>query len=535
MSATKHRSTIPRPPLLMAALAAGLLVGGCDDCGGAPTADGALPDGPAPEASLPGPDARPDLLPDVPPDAAAPLLIIDVKVESNPRSVLSCFVSWRTSEAASSQVEYWEVGAAVGHRVSLPGARINHRVLVFGMHAETAHQLQAISGAGARKARSATLEYTTGKLPLHVPRAELITLDRRRAQQGWTLMTLSAGTRGGGAVTMDPEFVPTAVMYDMEGRPVWYREHGLPRVGDARYFDGRVLVASMGSIHEPKYTAVEADLSGRVVWNGPRQPLDTVHRHHHHHFQRLARGTYLTLRNNVVRKVMGDVIVEMAAGHQQVWTWSSLDHIRPDMARWDGKTVHDYTHGNSLHHDRDQGVVYYNARHQDAVYKIDLATGKVLWKLGAGGDFAKDPAAKTPWFLKAHGVEVQPNGDVLLYDNGMKSRPFSRAVQYRLNEQQKTARIVWQYDGKPDQGWVTYYWGDADRLPNGNTLICAGTWAKKTPSRIFEVTPDRRRVWEIKLPKVKKSGYTIGAYNSQRLGAPLTSFARQAGAGDGGP
>ena len=506
------------------------LTSGCTGCGEPSTVDASKDHGPGLETGPPAPDGRPD----APPDAAAPLLITEVKVEGNPRSVLTCFLSWRTSVAASSSVEFWQQGAPVGQRVSLPGRRTAHRVLVFGMHQETGHGLQAVSGAGAQQARSAVQTYTTGALPLHVPAVELVTHDPRRAQQGWTLINLTAGSREGGAVTMDPEFVPTVVMYDMEGRPVWYREHGLPRIGDARYFDGRVLVQSMGSIHEPKVSAMEFDLSGAVVWTGPPQPEDTVHGHYHHDFQRLASGNYLALRNNVVRKVMGDHIVEMTPDHQEVWRWSSLDHIRPDMASWDGNTVHDYTHGNSLHADPDRGVVYYNARHQDAVYKIDVATGKVLWKLGAGGDFAKDPAAKVPWFLKAHAVELQANGNILLYDNGMTSRPFSRAVEYRLDEQKKTSRIAWQYDGAPQQTWQTLYWGDADRLSNGNTLITAGTWSRTTPSRIFEVTPDHRRVWEIKLPTVKKSGNTVGAYNSQRLQPPLVSFVRPAEKGDGG-
>ena len=505
-----------------------LTAAGCS-CGDPALTDGAPPDGPGAEAQVPVLDAAPD----APPDAAPPLTVSGVKVEPNPRSVLSCFVSWTTSEAASSSVELWEPGAALGRRVRTPGLRTSHRVLVFGMHAQTAITLQAVSAAGARWARSAELSFTTGELPLHLPLAELVRHDPRRTYRGWTLMTVTAGSRIG-QMKMDPQFVPTAVMYDMEGRPVWYHEHGLPRVGDARYFDGRVLVQSMGSIHEPKLIALEVDLAGRAVWTGPLQPLDTVHRHHHHHFQKLASGNYLGLRNNVVRKVMGDVIVEMTPDHQVVWTWSSLDHIRPDMAKWDGKTVHDYTHGNSLHPDPDRGVVYYNSRHQDAVYKIEVATGKVLWKLGAGGDFTADPAAKTPWFLKAHGVELQPDGNILLYDNGMHSRPFSRAVEYRLDEAKMTAHIAWQYDGAPDNGFLTVYWGDADRLPNGNTLITAGTLEEKTHSRIFEVTPEGRRVWEIKLPH-SKAGNTVGVYNSQRLRAPLETFARGAAKGDGGP
>ena len=156
-------------------------VAGCS-CGEPAHSDGALSDGPGAEAQLPTPDLRPDTV--APPDAAPPLTVSAVKVEPNPRSVLSCFVSWTTSEAATSAVERWEPGAGQGSRVGLPGLRTAHRVLVFGMHAQTGYTLQAVSSAGARRARSAELSFTTGKLPAHVPTAALVRHDRRRAFAG---------------------------------------------------------------------------------------------------------------------------------------------------------------------------------------------------------------------------------------------------------------------------------------------------------------------------------------------------------------
>ena len=500
--------------------------------------DTSQPDDAAPpETDATGPDLRPtpDLPQDIRADSLAPLVISQLKLEPNPHNVLSCFVSWRTNRAATSRVDFWRSGATGGlaRAVTSAGLHTTHRVLVIGMLAQTSYSLQAVSRSGGDPRRSAVKKYQTGKLPLHVVTAELVTHDPRATHAGWTLMSISAGSRAGGKVTMDPQFVPTAVIYDMQGRPVWYHEHGLPRVGDTRYFDGRVLAQSMGSIHEPKPAAVELDLAGRLVWQGPWQPRDTVHRHFHHHFEKLASGNYLALRNVLVRRLLGDEIVELTPDHQVIWSWNSFDHLKPQMWRWDGKGNFDYTHGNSLQLDADRDVLYYNARHQDAVFKIDRKTGKVLWRLGDGGDFKQDPAAKDPWFLKAHAVEVQPNGNVLLYDNGMTKRPFSRALEYRLDEQQMTATIAWQYRGTPDHGWQTLYWGDADRLPNGNTLICAGTWAATARSRIFEVTAGGRRVWEIKLPHVKQSGLTIGAYNAQRLRPPLTTV-RRSSTGDAG-
>ena len=496
-----------------------MLAGGCPSETVPETPDLAIPDLPPP------PDlAVPDQAPDAPPPPLS--LVGAVKVTDNPNSTLSCFVSFTTNIPALGFVEFQRAAdPSVQYRVDDKQPSIAHKVLVFGMRASLAHSLVA----GARSAsstpeqvRAPAVKYVTGALPAHLTSAEVVRSDPRRTEPGWTLMTLSAGDREDGKVTMDPDFRPTVVMFDMEGEPVWYRVHDLPRVGDARYIDGRVLVQSMGSISEPKLAALEFDLAGEMVWRGPLQPNNSVHGHFNHHFERLPDGNYLTLKNAFHRKVLGDVIVLMRPDHREIWTWSTFDHIKPRLKKWDGKGNFDYTHGNSLVMDATEGVVYYNARHLSKVFKIKMDTGKILWSLGQGGSFKADPTVKFPWFQQAHAVEVQPNGNILLYDNGLKSRGWSRAVEYALDEKKKRSRIAWQYSGFPKMSWSTLYWGDADRLPNGNTLITGGTWAKGQPSVIFEVTPDWQRVWELRFGTVKKSGRIIGMYNSQRLTPPLT-------------
>ena len=517
------------PRLLLTLLCVGLVVG----CPGVDPQSGhdlsAAPDLSLDQA-LPAPDLAPDA--EVKP---LPLTISGVKVTPNPNNRLSCFVSFRTSRAALPQVEFWASGP-LASRVSGKVPGVDHEVLVIGMLAETRYYLvpPARDSDGLLARHGTPAQFVTGKLPLHVPLAELVIHDPRRSLAGWTLTTVSAGKRNSGGVIMDPDFVPTAVMYVMEGRPVWYHEHRLPRVGDARYVDGHVLVASMGEINEPKTSALEVDLAGRLVWLGPMQPLNTVDGHYNHHFEKLEDGNYMAIKNQLLRRVIGDVIVVMKPNHKEIWSWRSLDHVKPDLNLYTNAGYFDYMHGNSLQADLDRGAIYYNARHQSAVFKIDRKTGDVLWRLGQGGTFKKDPKANYPWFEQAHGVEVQPDGNVLLYDNGLTSRGFSRAVEYRLDEANKTATIAWQYSGYPDRPWQTTYWGDADRLPNGNTLISAGTWVKDQNSLIFEVTRDYHRVWEIKLPLVAKSGMTIGVYNAQRLTPPVTTFKRAQGASDGG-
>ena len=54
-----------------------------------------------------------------------------------------------------------------------------------------------------------------------------------------------------------------------------------------------------------------------------------------------------------------------------------------------------------------------------------------------------------------------------------------------------TSEITWEYQGDPSISFYSYHISGAERLANGNTLICEGA-----PGRIFEVTPNQGIVWE---------------------------------------
>ena len=52
-------------------------------------------------------------------------------------------------------------------------------------------------------------------------------------------------------------------------------------------------------------------------------------------------------------------------------------------------------------------------------------------------------------------------------------------------------QVVWSYQSKSNQGFFSHIGSGAQRLPNGNTLICA-----MTEGHFFEVTPEGELVWE---------------------------------------
>jgi len=68
-----------------------------------------------------------------------------------------------------------------------------------------------------------------------------------------------------------------------------------------------------------------------------------------------------------------------------------------------------------------------------------------------------------------------------------------REIRRNTHKQAKNMsnQIVWIYNSKSNQGFFSHIGSGAQRLPNGNTLICS-----MTEGHIFEVTPDKELVWE---------------------------------------
>jgi len=62
-------------------------------------------------------------------------------------------------------------------------------------------------------------------------------------------------------------------------------------------------------------------------------------------------------------------------------------------------------------------------------------------------------------------------------------------------------QIVWSYRSKSNQGFFSHIGSSAQRLPNGNTLICSDT-----EGHLFEVTAEGELVWEYINPVTKELG-----------------------------
>ena len=173
----------------------------------------------------------------------------------------------------------------------------------------------------------------------------------------------------------------------------------------------------------------------------------------------------------------GELVREVDAAGATVREWSMSGALDPEsdaVCPFEGREQ--WLHQNALSLTAD-GDLLVSFRQIDTVGIVDRATGRFSWKWGPGE------------ISHQHHPTWQPNGTVLLFDNGPHrgGATYSRVIEV----DPETDRVVWEYKGDPAISFYSYHISGAERQPNGNTLICEGA-----PGRIFEVTPDGDIVWE---------------------------------------
>jgi len=189
---------------------------------------------------------------------------------------------------------------------------------------------------------------------------------------------------------------------------------------------------------------------------------------------------------NPAALVSGCVIQELDAQRNAIFQWRSWDHydfqdvVYPNPAA----AVISQFHLNDLNLDADGNLI---AGTPSEVRKINRQTGAVMWTLGGvNNEFTSD--------FGGHGMHRLPNGNFLVYDNS-HGTVTSRALEFTLDEVNKTATVVWMYT--PETMIAGRFTGYAQRQPNGNTLICWGIPRTTTVPVCTEVTPAGEKVFEL--------------------------------------
>jgi hypothetical protein len=296
-------------------------------------------------------------------------------------------------------------------------------------------------------------------------------------------------------------------LVDMNGEPVHRWEVDTAVQSHARLLpDGNLIYPTRDRSDIEEAGLRELDPDSEVVWS--------YHCRVDHDFQVMESGNLLvhTITDNMVPELGPELkrnpyVVEIDREKNLQWEWFGEDHVdelrdllsADEWAFVEDRIENDYSfdwaHNNTLQiipqnetyeEERrgdgsirfEPGNIVFSYRSVDVVGVIDYPSGEIVWAWG-------------PSELDGqHLPHVLENGNLLVFDNGTE-RGWSRVVEVDpLSEE-----IVWEYTATPREEFYAPYISGAQRLPNGNTLICEGTDA-----HLFEVTPDGKVVWDFVSP-----------------------------------
>jgi hypothetical protein len=193
--------------------------------------------------------------------------------------------------------------------------------------------------------------------------------------------------------------------------------------------------------------------------------------------------------------VTGLIIQKINPDKLVVFQWRSWDHIPITDATHEDLTASmiDYVHGNSIEVDKDSNI-FISSRHLDEITKINSVTGAIIWRMGGKQNvfnFGEDTAK----FSHQHAARRLENDHILLYDNGnFHYPPYTRVVEYEVNEVTHELTKKWEFRRTPSV--FSFAMGNAQRLPNGNTMIGWGTYTKTAT----EIGPNGNLLYDISLP-----------------------------------
>ncbi|MBN1479500.1 aryl-sulfate sulfotransferase [candidate division KSB1 bacterium] len=208
--------------------------------------------------------------------------------------------------------------------------------------------------------------------------------------------------------------------------------------------------------------------------------------------------------------VLGGVLQELDQNKNVIFQWRSWDHYKLTDSYNDlSQSVIDAIHLNAVTLDGD-GHILLSALALGEVTKINRQTGNIIWRMGGKNNqftFINESQEHAPlYFMFQHDLRRLSNGNITIFDNGETTRrKYSRVVEYAVDEVQKTVTKVWEYRKNPDV--YAPNMGSAQRLPNGNTLICWGYAAMSGKPAITEVDPQGNIVFELEFDKLFTASY----------------------------
>lgn len=282
---------------------------------------------------------------------------------------------------------------------------------------------------------------------------------------------------------------PSIIEVNARGEIVW--EYPIPQAV-ASYtnpgFDAELLPNHNILFVLPRNGVYEVNRSGTIVWSYLTTKVS-------HDADRLPNGnTLFAFGANDTKN--DPQVVEVDATGKVVWSWYARDQF--DRPPYGNVSDDGWTHTNAVQR-LPNGNTQISLRNFQVVVEVN-PQGAVVRTIGQG--ILDDP----------HDPVRLANGNLLVATQN--HLPANQGKPQRAIEiDSATGEVVWQFP-MPFDTWPVR---DANRLPNGNTLITGST-------AIVEVTPQGRMVWRLRITRTfppgqagRKEATMVGFFKAERI------------------
>lgn len=429
-----------------------------------------------------------------------------MRIEQLPENFLAAQITLHTINTHRAAIEVLDGDRRVLLTPFFPPDGDSIVLPLVGLPPSRTYRMNALlADAGSGVVRAGSVDYTTPLLP-SLPSIPPLLVTHTDSPSVRFVMLGIAPARNGQSVAM---------IIDYNASPVWVRPFNDAVVDFQRQPSGTFTAWTSSPLGSSCFH--EMDLAGRLLRTFSAVSPDGTGPHE----LRVAEGRYVMFgiefrtmdlspfNGHPAARVRGTFVEIQTVGVYR-WRWSPFDHFSVADAAADVSLTEPNVnpwHGNAIDIDHD-GHLLVSFRNSDEITKINSGSGQIIWRLGGKRGqftFLNDPLNG---FSHQHAVRRLQNGNILLFDNGNgHSPPTSRAVEYRIDENRRTAELVWEY--RPNPPLYGFALGFAQRLANGHTLICFGT-----AQTIIEVDRAGRKRWEVTINEPNRYAYRAIAIDS---------------------
>lgn len=370
--------------------------------------------------------------------------ISNITIGTHSNNELKIQIDVTTKDNVQVFAEYWADKDGIKNKITTPISKkgLTHSLVLINITPETNYSYQLVTVQGQEKSTSKVYTFKSRTLPewlqkqfkANIPKPELLP---QNFKKGFMLLAKR-------------ETPGVAYIVDYKGNLRWY--HTVEGTGFkvTHFTKEQSIIAILGKNDEPtSYGSeiLELNLQGDTLTHIKKGQGDFKQVIHHEIIKKSA-NEIVTL--TVDQKIMdltsiggkqkdtinGDGILILDKKGKQIWKWSVFDDLDPMKDKALLKTKKDWTHANSLNYDKDGNflISFYN---NGQIWKVDSKTGKVIWKLGKGGNMNM---SKDSDFSQAHAAHINQDGSLLFFDNGVDKKQSS-VFALKVDEKGKNVKL----------------------------------------------------------------------------------------------